>query len=51
MISNVDVKEEMLDEHEDLRLDTAAQEWLLGFEPADAVVSHEEMRARYAKRD
>lgn len=51
MICNVDVNEEMLDEHEDLRLDAVAQERLMRFEPGDAVVSHEEMRARYAKKD
>jgi antitoxin StbD len=51
MSCNVDVNEELLDEQEDLRLDAVAQERLMRFELADAVVSHEEMRVRYAKED
>jgi hypothetical protein len=50
-ICNVEVNEELLDEHEDLRLDAVVHERLMRFEPVDAMVSHEEMRARYAKEN
>ncbi len=50
-ICNVEVNEELLDEHDDLRLDAVVHERLMRFEPVDAMVSHEEMRARYAKEN
>ena len=50
VIINVDAPQEMLDEHEDQRIDAAARERLMGFEQADAV-SHEDMLARYAEKD
>ena len=55
VIINVDAYQEMLDELEDLRIEAAARERLarerlIGFDRAKAV-SHDDMRARYAKKD
>ena len=50
VISNVDVSQEMIDELEDLRVEAAAGERLICFDQAKAV-SHDDMRARYARKD
>ncbi|KJZ45730.1 MULTISPECIES: hypothetical protein [Pseudomonas] len=49
VIIYVDGPQEMFEEHEDLRIEAAARERLMGFEQADAV-SHEDMLARYAEK-
>ena len=50
VIINVDVYQEMLDELKDLRVEAAAGERLIGFDQAKAV-SHDDMRARYSRKD
>lgn len=50
VILNVDAYQEMLDELDDLRIEVAARERLTGFAEARAV-SHDDMRARYARKD
>lgn len=50
VIINVDAYQEMLDELENLRVEATARERLISFDQAKAV-SHEDMRARYAKND
>lgn len=50
VIINVDAYQEMLDELEDLRIEAAARERLNGFDQSKAV-SHDDMRARYARKD
>jgi antitoxin StbD len=50
VIINVDAYQEMLDELDDLRIEVAARERLSGFDEAQAV-SHDDMRARYARKD
>ncbi|WP_028622508.1 Phd-YefM [Pseudomonas sp. Ant30-3] len=50
VIINVDAYQEMLDELDDLRIEVAARERLTGFDEAQAV-SHDDMRARYARKD
>jgi antitoxin StbD len=47
---NVDVRQEMLDELEALRIEAVASERLTGFDQAEAV-SHDDMRARYTQKD
>jgi antitoxin StbD len=50
VIINVDAYQEMLDELENLRVEATARERLIDFDQAKAI-SHEAMRARYAKND
>ena len=50
VILNVHVYQEMLDELENLRVETTARERLANFDETKAV-SHDAMRARYANRD
>ena len=50
VISNVDVSQEMIDELEDPIIEALARGRLVDFEQADAV-SHDDMRARYARKD
>lgn len=50
VIINVDAYQELLDELENLRVEATARERLIGFDQAKAI-SHEDMRARYAKND
>ena len=50
VIINVDAYQEMLDELDDLRIEVAARERLTGFDEAQTV-SHDDMRARYARKD
>jgi antitoxin StbD len=50
VIINVQAYQEMLDELENLRIEAAARERLINFDPALAV-SHDDMRARYARKD
>ncbi|WP_445571412.1 type II toxin-antitoxin system Phd/YefM family antitoxin [Pseudomonas sp. E102] len=50
VIINVDAYQEMLDELQNLRVEATARERLINFDRAKAV-SHEDMRARYAKND
>lgn len=50
VIINVDAYQEMLDELEDLRVEAAARERLIGFDEADAI-SHDDMVARYANKN
>ncbi|EJL04251.1 hypothetical protein PflQ2_4304 [Pseudomonas fluorescens Q2-87] len=50
VIINVEAYQEMLDELENLRVEATARERLIGFDQAKAI-SHEAMRARYAKND
>jgi antitoxin StbD len=50
VIINVQAYQEMLDELENLRIEAAARERLINFDPAQAV-SHDDMRARYARKD
>ncbi len=50
VIINIDAYQEMLDELDDLRIEVAARERLTGFDEAQAV-SHDAMRARYARKD
>ncbi|MBC3363474.1 type II toxin-antitoxin system Phd/YefM family antitoxin [Pseudomonas sp. SWRI154] len=50
VIINVDAYQEMLDELENLRVEATARERLISFDQAKAI-SHEDMRARYAKND
>ncbi|WP_415759361.1 type II toxin-antitoxin system Phd/YefM family antitoxin [Pseudomonas sp. LT1P18] len=50
VIINVDVYQEMLDELKDLRVEAAVGERLICFDQAKAV-SHDDMRARYARKD
>ncbi|MDP9784467.1 antitoxin StbD [Pseudomonas sp. NFACC15-1] len=50
VIINVDAYQEMLDELENLRVEATARERLINFDQAKAI-SHEAMRARYAKND
>ena len=50
VIINVQAYQEMLDELENLRIEPAARERLSNFDQAKAV-SHEDMRARYARKD
>jgi antitoxin StbD len=50
VIINVQAYQEMLDELENLRIEAAARERLSNFDQAKAV-SHEDMRARYARKD
>ena len=50
VIINVQAYQEMLDELENLRIEAAARERLSNFDQTRAV-SHEDMRARYARKD
>ncbi|MHC8352609.1 type II toxin-antitoxin system Phd/YefM family antitoxin [Pseudomonas sp. RT4P38] len=50
VIINVDAYQEMLDELENLRVEAVARERLIGFDQAKAI-SHDDMRARYARKD
>ncbi|WP_085694367.1 MULTISPECIES: Phd-YefM [unclassified Pseudomonas] len=50
VIINVQAYQEMLDELENLRIEAAARERLGSFDQTRAV-SHEDMRARYARKD
>jgi antitoxin StbD len=50
IIINVDLYQEMLDELKDLRVEAATGERLVCFDQAKAV-SHDDMRARYARKD
>ena len=50
VIFNVQAYQEMLDELENLRIEAAARERLNNFDQTKAV-SHEDMRARYARKD
>jgi len=50
VIINVQAYQEMLDELENLRIEAAARERLSNFDQTRAI-SHEEMRARYARKD
>ncbi|MBD0705486.1 MULTISPECIES: type II toxin-antitoxin system Phd/YefM family antitoxin [Pseudomonas] len=50
VIINVDAYQEMLDELENLRVEATARERLIDFDQAKAI-SHDAMRARYAKND
>ena len=50
VIINVDAYQEMLDELKDLRVEAAAAERLTAFDQANAVC-HDDMRARYARKD
>ncbi|MVV51934.1 type II toxin-antitoxin system Phd/YefM family antitoxin [Pseudomonas sp. PB120] len=50
VIINVDAYQEMLDELDDLRIEVAARERLTGFDETKAVC-HDDMRARYARKD
>lgn len=50
VIINVQAYQEMLDELENLRIEAAARERLINFDTAQAV-SHDDMRARYARKD
>ena len=50
VIINVQAYQEMLDELENLRIEAAARERPSNFDQAKAV-SHEDMRARYARKD
>jgi antitoxin StbD len=50
VIINVDAYQELLDELEELRIEAVARERLANFHEADAV-SHDSMRARYARKD
>ncbi|MDL5600658.1 hypothetical protein QS468_48665 [Bacillus subtilis] len=50
VIINVQAYQEMLDELENLRIEAAARERLSNFDQTQAV-SHEDMRARYARKD
>jgi antitoxin StbD len=45
-----EIKQKVLDELEELRIEAAARERLTGFDQAEAV-SHDEMRARYTQKD
>ncbi|MHC8342568.1 type II toxin-antitoxin system Phd/YefM family antitoxin [Pseudomonas sp. RT6P73] len=50
VIINVDAYQEMFDELKDLRVEAAATGRLTGFDQAK-VISHDDMRARYARKD
>lgn len=50
VIINVDAYQELLDELEELRIEAVARERLANFGEADAI-SHDTMRARYARKD
>jgi len=50
VIINVAAYQEMLDELEDLRVEAAARERLIDFDQNKAV-SHDDMRARYVRKD
>jgi len=50
VIINVEAYQEMLDELKDLRVEAAAWERLIGFDQSKAI-SHDDMRARYARKD
>lgn len=50
VIINVDAYQEMLDELDDLRIEVAARERLTSFDESKAI-SHDAMRARYARKD
>jgi antitoxin StbD len=45
-----EIKQKVLDELEELRIEATARERLTGFDQAEAV-SHDEMRARYTQKD
>ena len=45
-----EIKQKVLDELEELRIEAAARERLTGFDQAEAV-SHDEMRARYSQKN
>ena len=50
VIINVQAYQELLDELEELRVEAAARERLSNFDQARAI-SHDDMRARYARKD